>query len=80
MAGCYWGYTVLGFAPAPAGAPIPMSRLIHRGPGLRRDEKENAEADVMLNAVLALRKMVVLVCLLVAKVFALKALLHYAME
>lgn len=52
VAGCYWGYTVLGFAPAPAGAPIPMSRLIHRGPGLRRDERQCVGTDGLLHAVL----------------------------
>ena len=50
VAGCYRGYTVLGFAPAQAGASIPRSRLINRGPGLRRDERQDTGIDVLEKA------------------------------
>ncbi len=48
MAGCHGGHTVLGLAPAQAGASTLMSRLIPRGPGLRRDEKEDTGTDTQL--------------------------------
>ena len=52
MAGCYWGHTVLGFAPAQAGASISMSRLINRGPGLRRDVNQSVGTDVLFQVML----------------------------
>ena len=52
MAGCNGGNTVLGFAPAQAGASIPRSRLVNRGPGLRRDENLSVGTDGLLHAVL----------------------------
>ena len=39
-------------APAQAGVSMNQSRSSHRGPGLRRGERDEAGTDVLLHAVL----------------------------